>query len=102
MPLVIVYLFCYLKFTRKLFGKFQANLFDDKLHHELLHNRLCKHLLRVHFKGSNFAVRGELDIAQLKSVCIQDYSNSFSIFLKSLKAIHSLRIHLKNVISKGG
>ena len=33
---------------------------DDKLHHELLHNRLCKHLLGVHSKASNFAVRGEL------------------------------------------
>ena len=28
------------------FEKLQAILFDDKLHHELLHNRLCKHLLR--------------------------------------------------------
>ena len=42
------------------FEKFQAILFDDKLHHELLHNRLCKHLLGVHSKVSNFAVRGEL------------------------------------------
>ena len=40
------------------FEKFQAKFFDDKLHHELLHNRLCKHLLGVHSKASNFAVRG--------------------------------------------
>ena len=42
------------------FEKFPANLFDDKLHHALLHNRLCKHLLGVHSKASNFFVRGEL------------------------------------------
>ena len=75
------------------FEKFQANLYDDKLHHELPHNRLCKHLLGVHSKASNFAVRGELGCYPI-NVCIQDYSNSFSIFLKSLKAIHSLIIHL--------
>ena len=42
------------------FETFQANLFDDQLHHELLHNRLCEHLLGVHSKASNFAVKGEL------------------------------------------
>ena len=42
------------------FEKFQAILFDDKLHHELLYNRLCKHLLGVHSKASSFAVKGEL------------------------------------------
>ena len=40
------------------FEKFQAILFDD--HHELLYNRLCEHLLGVHSKASNFAVKGEL------------------------------------------
>ena len=57
--------------------KFQAILFDDKLHHELLYNRLCKHLLGVHSKASNFAVKGELGCYPITSVCIQDYSNFF-------------------------
>ena len=35
-------------------------MLDDKLHQELLHNRLCKQLLRVHSKASSFSVRGEL------------------------------------------
>ena len=42
------------------FEKYQAILFDDKFHHELLYNRLCKHLLGVHSKASSFAVKGEL------------------------------------------
>ena len=42
------------------FEKFQANLFNDKLHHGFLHNHLCKHLLGVYSKVSNFAVRDEL------------------------------------------
>ena len=40
--------------------KFQAILFDNKLHYELPRNHLCKHLLGVHSKASSFAVRGEL------------------------------------------
>ena len=45
----------------KKFKSFQTNLFDDKLHHEFLHNCLCKHLLRVHSKESNFAVKLEVN-----------------------------------------
>ena len=81
------------------FEKFQAMLFDDKLHHELLHNRLCKHLLGVHSKASNFAVRGELGCCPI-NICLHTrLLKFFSILLKSLKAIHSLRIHSRNVIS---
>ena len=44
------------------FNQFTENLFDDKLHHENLQNRLCKILLGVHSKSSNFAVRGEMGL----------------------------------------
>ena len=79
--------------------KFQAILFDDKLHPELLHNRLCKHLVGVHSKASNFAVTGELGCYPVNICLYTRLLKFFSILLKSLKAIHSLRIHLKNVIS---
>ena len=58
------------------FEKFLANWFDDKLHHELLHNRLCNHLLGVHSKASNFAVRGELGCYPL-NICLYTRSLNF-------------------------
>ena len=81
------------------FEKFQTILFDDKFHHELLHNCLHKHLLGWHSKESNFAVRGELGCYPFDICLYTTLFKFFSIFLKSLKAIHSLRIHSNNVIS---
>ena len=69
------------------FEKFQAILFDDKLHHGLLHNRLCKHLLGVHSKASKFAVRGELGCYPINTCLYTRLLKFFSILLKSLKAL---------------
>ena len=89
-----------LLYNCEVWGAFsQAILFDDKLHHELLHNRFCKHLLGLHSKASNFAVRGELGCYPINICLYTRLLNFFSILLKSLKAIHSLRIHSRNVIS---
>ena len=62
------------------FEKFLANWFDDKLHHKLLHNRLCNHLLGVHSKASNFAVRGELGCYPI-NICL--YTRSLNFFPSS-------------------
>ena len=58
------------------FEKFQTILFDDKLHYELLRNHLCKHLLGVHSKASNFAVRGELGCYTINICLYTRYSSS--------------------------
>ena len=72
------------------FEKFQANLFDDKLHRELLYYHLCKHLLGVHSKASTSAVRGVLGCYPV-NICLRTRSlKFFSIFLESLKAICSI------------
>ena len=44
---------------------FISNMFDDKYYHEALLNKSCKHMLGVHSRSSNDAVRGELGMYPL-------------------------------------
>ena len=66
------------------FNRFTENLFDDKLHHENLQNRLCKILLGVHSKSSNFAVRGEMGLYPL-NVTIYERILKFYFHLLDLR-----------------
>ena len=44
---------------------FISNMFDDRYYHEALLDKSCKHMLGVHSRSSNDAVRGELGMYPL-------------------------------------
>ncbi len=72
-----------------IFKRFNKNIFDDKLQHEILQNRLCKSLLGVHSKSSNFAVRGELGAYPL-NVTIYERVVKFYSHLLHLRASNAI------------
>ena len=44
---------------------FISDMFDDRYYHEVLFNKSCKYMFRVHSRFSNDAVRGELGMHPL-------------------------------------
>ena len=89
------------------FNRFTENLFDDKLQHENLQNRLCKILLGVHSKSSNMAVRGDMGVYPL-NVKIYERILKFYFHLLHLRTsnpiienalLECFRLHVKGVPS---
>ena len=79
---------------------FISNIFNDRHYHEVLFNKSCKHMLGVHSRSSNDAVRGELGMYPLNVYIYKqivkfyfyliDISKPISIIRESLKEYENL------------
>ena len=55
----------FLKSRSQVLDDFISNMSDERYYHEVLFNKSCKHMLGVHSRSSNDAVRGKLGMHPL-------------------------------------